>query len=63
MTFKENAQIQVVEASLTITLMDRHVEVEDILIDSEDIDRVEEALEVLRQLEREAENQNIVKYI
>lgn len=63
MTFKENAQVQVVEASLTITLMDRHVEVEDILIDSEDIDRVEEALEVLRQLEREAENQNIVKYI
>lgn len=63
MTFKENAKVEVVEASLTITLMDRHVAVEDLLIDSEDIDRVEEALEVLRQLEREAENQNIVKYI
>lgn len=63
MKLNTGAEIVVSEESMITALLDRHVELTDFLDDPADILMVEEALEVLRELERECETHNIVKYV
>lgn len=63
MKLNQNAEIVVSEESMITALMDRHVKLTEILEDPADILMVEEALEVLRELERECETLNLVKYV